>query len=192
MTPKRLWHSLRLTVARNGYARAKYLREHHLMHHVGKGVYYQGRKSPLYSELISMGDNVKIASRVNFITHSIIHSMLNSSRELNNGKVFQEQIGCIEIGSNVFIGAGTSILQNVKIGSNVIIAAESVVTKDIPSNSVIAGVPARVIETMDEYLSKAMHRLEYPAEMVPNKQTVSPKLIDFFWNEFKAQRSKDR
>ena len=46
------------------------------------------------------------------------------------------------------------MLSNVKAGSNVIIGASSVVTKDNPLNSVVAGVPAKVIESLDEYFAK--------------------------------------
>ena len=56
----------------------------------------------------------------------------------------QEQVGCIELGDNVFIGAGTTILSNVRIGSNVIVAAGSVITKDVPSNSVVGGYRRRL------------------------------------------------
>jgi acetyltransferase-like isoleucine patch superfamily enzyme len=144
MTPKRLWHTIMLNVQRNGYKRANYLREHNLFRHIGEKVYIQGRKLPLYSELISLGDNVKIASRVNFVTHSIIHSMLNSAENLSMADKVQEQVGCIEVGDNVFIGAGTTILSNVRIGSNVIVAAGSVITKDVPSNSVVGGYRRRL------------------------------------------------
>ncbi|QYR24360.1 hypothetical protein KZ483_26580 [Paenibacillus sp. sptzw28] len=58
-----------------------------------------------------------------------------------------EQIcGRIIIGDRVWIGHGASILKNVKIGDNVVIGAKSVVTKDIPANSVAVGNPARVIQ----------------------------------------------
>ena len=55
---------------------------------------------------------------------------------------------------NVFIGCNSTILNNVRIGPNAIIAAGSVVTKDVPPNSVVAGVPARVIATFDDYINK--------------------------------------
>ena len=58
------------------------------------------------------------------------------------------------------IGAGSKILPNVKIGPNVIVAAGSIVTKDIPENSVVAGVPARVIGTFDDFAKKAYKRNE--------------------------------
>ena len=57
--------------------------------------------------------------------------------------------------NNVFIGAGTRILYNTRIGSNVIIGADSLVNKDIPDNSVYAGVPARFICSFEEYAKKA-------------------------------------
>lgn len=54
--------------------------------------------------------------------------------------------GEIIIGKNVWLGDKVVVLANVHIGDNVIVAANSVVTKDVPSNCVIAGIPARVIK----------------------------------------------
>lgn len=55
----------------------------------------------------------------------------------------------ISTGDNVYVGTGSTILGPVNIGSNVIIAAGSVVVKDIPNNSIVAGVPAKVIKTVE-------------------------------------------
>lgn len=52
------------------------------------------------------------------------------------------------------------VLPNAKIGNNVIIGAGSIVTKDIPDNSVVAGNPAKVIMTLDEYLKKQKYNME--------------------------------
>ena len=104
------------------------------------------------------------------------------------GVSYQEEVGCIEVGDNVFIGAGTTILKDVHIGSNVIIAAESVVVQDIPSNSVVAGVPAKVIETMDEYLEKLAKIPRYPEELTPKRQTISHAFADFLWADFHQRR----
>ena len=62
--------------------------------------------------------------------------------------------GEINIGNNVFIGAGLRILYDVTIGDNVIIGAGSLVNKDIPSETVAAGVPCKVIGSFDEYMSR--------------------------------------
>lgn len=87
-----------------------------------------------------------------FITHDVIHSMLNN-REGNDFE-FKEKVGDIHVGDNVFIGSFTKILYGVNIGSNVIIGAGSLVNKDIPSNSVWGGIPAKEICTFEEFVEK--------------------------------------
>ena len=64
----------------------------------------------------------------------------------------------IVLGSNVYIGNCAIVMGGVTIGDNVVIGAGAIVTKDIPSDSVAVGVPARVIETADEYLEKLKAR----------------------------------
>lgn len=95
-----------------------------------------------YGFLISIGDNVTISDAL-ILAHDA------STRLFNN----YTSIGKVKIGSNVFIGAKAIILPNVTIGDNVIIGAGAVVSKDIPSNCVVAGNPARVIKPLDEFLN---------------------------------------
>ncbi|MFS0864574.1 serine O-acetyltransferase [Fredinandcohnia sp. 179-A 10B2 NHS] len=54
-----------------------------------------------------------------------------------------------EIGNNVYISAGARIIGKIKVGDNVIIGANAVVTKDVPNNSIVAGIPAKTIRTVD-------------------------------------------
>lgn len=56
-----------------------------------------------------------------------------------------DNMGSPTIGDNVFIGPGAKIIGGIKIGNNVAIGANAVVTKDVPDNSVVAGIPAKVI-----------------------------------------------
>ncbi len=70
--------------------------------------------------------------------------------------VKQDKIGRIVIGDNVYIGTGAYIMPGVCIGDNVIIGANAVVTRNIPSDSVAVGMPAGVIETIEEYYEKSM------------------------------------
>lgn len=62
--------------------------------------------------------------------------------------------GKITIGNYVYIGANAVILPGVTIGDNSLIAAGSIVTKSVPSNVVMAGNPAKVICTIDEYYAR--------------------------------------
>ena len=150
---ERAFYSLILKCLPGGAeAKTEFIRKHHLMGSIGKNCNINKWKLPLYSNLIFLHDNVRIASNVGFVTHDGIHNILNN---LPGKGDFVEKIGCIEIMDNVFVGSGTRILYDTKIGSNVIIGSASLVNKDIPDNSVYAGVPARFICTFDEYVKKA-------------------------------------
>lgn len=56
----------------------------------------------------------------------------------------------VTIGDNVLIGANAVVIEGVQVGDNAVIAAGAIVTKDVPANTVVAGVPAKVIKTIDE------------------------------------------
>ncbi|MDO4321564.1 MAG: hypothetical protein Q4C61_03465 [Lachnospiraceae bacterium] len=99
-----------------------------------------------------------------------------------------EKIGCIEIRDNVFIGSRTVILGNVRIGSNVIVAAGSLVNRDLPDNSVVAGVPARVVGRFDDFVQKRLTEKRYESGVTG--QIVSKKQEEYFWSEFEMQRKK--
>lgn len=103
--------------------------------------------------LISLGDHVS-ASFVRFETHDGGVWVL---REENPG---YDIVKPIKVGNNVFIGYGAVILPGVTIADNVVIGARSVVTKDVPENSVVAGVPARVIKSLSEYRASCSGSIE--------------------------------
>jgi serine acetyltransferase len=102
-----------------------------------------------YPSLISIGDNVKIAQGVIILTHDFSWSVIKRK----TGAIFGA-CGKVEIGNNVFIGMNSVILRNVKIGDNVIIGAGSIVSKDLQSNGVYAGNPARFIMSVDDFIKK--------------------------------------
>lgn len=99
--------------------RTSYIELHsYMFRHVGKNLKWQPRQFPADPELISIGDNVKLASNVQFINHDIVSEMLNDKFQT---KVFQKNQGCIYIGNNVMIGSGVKILPNVCISDNCVI-----------------------------------------------------------------------
>lgn len=103
--------------------------------------------------LVSLGNRVKITEGVRFITHDGGMFVLRNLYPDTLGKV--DLFGKITVGNNVFFGNGAMILPGVTIGDNVVIGAGAVVTRDIPSHSVAAGVPCRVLRGLDAYREKA-------------------------------------
>lgn len=76
----------------------------------------------------------------------------------------------ITVGDNVFFGYGCIVLPGVTVGSNVVVGAGSVVTKDVPSNSIAAGVPARVIGNIEAYRAKSLARGAMSKAMTPTEK----------------------
>lgn len=104
---------------------------------------------PSHCWLIEIGNNVTLAPRVHILCHDA-----STKHFLGYTK-----IGRVTIGDNVFIGADSVILPGVQIGNNVIIGANSTVAHSVPDNMVIAGIPAEVLCTSDEYLLKEKKRM---------------------------------
>lgn len=107
--------------------------------------------------LVSLGDRVAIAAGVKFITHDggtwVIRTRPECADVIRYGR--------IRVNDNCVIGTGAIILPNVTIGPNSVVGAGSVVTRDVPPNCVVAGSPARVITSIDEYAARCLE--ENPA-----------------------------
>ena len=179
----RLRQTLRLYTILTSTGRTRYLKEKKIFGAIGDNCNIMSRTVPLYAKLIKLGNNVRIASNVTFVTHDVTHVMLNANQTLK-GERFKERIGCIEIKDNVFVGSGSTILYGVRIGSNVIVGAGSLVNRDVPSNSVIGGVPARVISSFEDYLEKRRTEETYPDELGPGEETIDAETAQWCWREF--------
>ena len=189
MRGKRIWQTIRLGLTLSPIKRANYLKS--VYRSVGDNCVIMSRRVPLYPELISIGKNDKNASNVYNAVHDITHLVINNNQRKNGRHEFaKEKIGCIKIGDNVFIGSGTRILGDVEIGSNVVIGANSLVNKDIPDNSVAAGVPAHVICTFDDFMKKRLNEEPYPKGLRKSKgkENLDPAFADYMWRQFEEKR----
>ena len=90
---------------------------------------------------VYIGDDVLIGSQVVFAT--INHGKKPENRSDNH-------FAPIHVGNRVWIGSHVTILPGVTIGDNAIVAAGAVVTHDVPANTVVGGVPAKVIKKIDQ------------------------------------------
>jgi maltose O-acetyltransferase len=98
----------------------------------------------MFPHLIHIGKNCIFAPQSMVLTHDASYFLFTG----------EYRVAPVTIGDNCFIGYEAIIMPGVKIGNNVVVGAGSIVTKDVPSDSVVAGVPARMIESLTEYLER--------------------------------------
>ncbi|HEY1358352.1 MAG TPA: acyltransferase [Thermoleophilaceae bacterium] len=117
-----------------------------------EGVISIGAKSVLGQECtisayqhVSIGRECVIADRVMLIDFD--HGMVEVERPIRLQGIYKRDV---RVGNNVWIGYGACILRGVTVGDNAVIGTNAVVTRDVPDNAVVAGVPARVIRMRDE------------------------------------------
>lgn len=176
---KRIYNTLMINMIPSAHKRTKWLKKHNVFRQLGENVSLQMRKIPLYPECIVFHNNIVVASNVSFLTHDAMHLVFNCY--LGDNRV-DEKIGCIEIMDNCFIGANSTILQNVKIGPNAIVAAGSFVNRDIPPGEVWGGVPARKIGLFDDILERRLQKDK--RELHPIRQSIPEELVNRLWSDF--------
>jgi len=116
---------------------------------------------------VRIGEQCVIADRAMFIDFD--HGVVEVERPIRAQGIYTRDV---EVGSNVWIGYGACILRGVSVGDNSIVGTNSVVTKDVPANAVVAGIPARIIRMRD-----APQQLRWADPVEPDPQawtTLSP------------------
>ena len=100
--------------------------------------------------LVKIGNHCTIGPNVAFLCHDGATWLFTEEHPS------LQKFGSIEIMDNCFIGISATILGNVRIGPNAIVGACSVITRDVPPNTIVAGNPARVVSTIEQYKEKAL------------------------------------
>lgn len=120
-----------------------------------------------HAYLLEIGNNVTISD-----ARILLH---DGSTKIPLG---YSKIGKVKIGNNVFIGADAIILPGVTIGDKVIVGAGTVVNKNISSNTVVVGNPARVVSTYDDFVSK-------------HKDLMSKRpVFDIYWTDLTSEQKQ--
>lgn len=116
-------------------------------YHIGKDTYI-GEDLIVIDELgdpstkLTIGERVAISPRVTLV----LHSAPNESRIR---KYIREQKGTIVIHDDAWIGTGAVIMPNIEVGEGSVVGSNAVVTRNVPDYTVVAGIPAKIIKTVD-------------------------------------------
>jgi acetyltransferase-like isoleucine patch superfamily enzyme len=113
---------------------------------------------------VRIGNECVIADRAMFIDFD--HGIVEVERPIRLQGIYKRDV---EVGNNVWIGYGACILRGVSVGDNSVIGTNSVVTKDVPANAVVGGIPARIIRMRE---APEELRWERPVEPDPHAWTT--------------------
>lgn len=115
--------------------------------YLGKNFYSNFNLTILDCSVVKIGDNVMCGTNVSILTPG--HPIDPNLRVYGEHDQVLENAFPVTIGDNCWLCGGCTIIGGVAIGEGCVIGAGSVVTKDVPANSLVIGVPARVVKTMD-------------------------------------------
>ena len=99
-----------------------------------------------------------------------------------------EKIGCIELMDNVYIAANVTIMANVRINCNCIVSAGSVVASDIPENSIVSGIPAKVVGNFEMFA--ALRKMGKNQTVKFKNQHLPKDIVNTEWERFDNRHKK--
>jgi acetyltransferase-like isoleucine patch superfamily enzyme len=155
------WFAMRYGRPRGLYVRlcrpqgleyAEYLRRHGSFAAIGEKCsinYFTNVTDPY---LVRLGDNVTL-SACTLLGHDAVVRVLNNAYGIK-----LDSVGPIQVASNSFIGHGAIVMPGVVIGPNAVVAAGALVTRDVAPGTVVGGVPAKPITTMDALVERLKQR----------------------------------
>ena len=181
MKANRLYHSLRLLLLRSATARAAYIKKHNILGGIGEHCSWGPWFIPLYPELIVVHDNVQVHKTAKLVKHDLLNRFL-ALRDPSIDYGAPEKIGCIELMDNVYISMYVTVMPNVRIGKDCIISAGSVVTSDVPDNSIASGNPAKVTGRFD--LFAALRRMGKAQTTYFQNQAIPQEVVQKEWEKF--------
>lgn len=186
MTFYRLYHSFRMLLCKTPQKRAQYLKKHNILGAIGDNCKYGPWRLPIYPKLIKLHNNVIIHRRAHIIPHDVLNRFLkNAYPDYDFGHF--ERIGCIELMDNVYISAHATVMLNVRIGKNCIVSVGSVVTSDIPDNSIVSGIPAKPVGNFEMFAAlRRMSRGQYPKF---RNQHLSDEMAAEVWEKFEKKHN---
>lgn len=187
MRRERLYHSIRLFLCRTAKKRADYLKKHDILAGIGNNCRWGPWLLPLYPKLIKLHDNVIVHKKALLVPHDILNRFLKDAYPDNDFGHY-EKIGCIELMDNVYISANVTVMSNVRINKNTIISAGSVVTSDIPENSIAAGIPAKPVGRFDMFA--ALRKMSKAQTVAFKNQELPESICVSEWDRFEKRRKE--
>lgn len=189
MRLNRLYHNLRLLLCITPRKRADYLKRHNILGGIGDNCRWGPWIMPLYPKLIKLHNNVAVHKHARFITHDMLNRHLKwTYPEKDFG--FGEKIGCIELMDNVYIATRVLIMHDVRINKNSIITAMSVVTSDIPENSIASGNPAKPVGRFDMFA--ALRAMSKTHNQSFKNQELLDEIAEQKWKQFYRKHDENK
>jgi acetyltransferase-like isoleucine patch superfamily enzyme len=129
--------------------------------------------------LIEIGARVTITAGVMFLTHDGANRIFRD--QIAGSTPWGNRFGTIQILDNCFIGVNSILMPGIRIGPNSIVGAGSMVNKDVPPNTVAAGVPVKPLCSLEDYIK------QYQENMLPiqakDRRALRQELTTKFWGE---------